>query len=95
MDIVTFFFVSLAIWRLARMIVGEQGPFKVFEIMRNHIARSKILPDWFVDGSVCIACISFWLALPPALVVSRNLAEVVVYTLSLSAVSVILLRKVG
>lgn len=95
MDIVTWFFISLAVWRAARMIVGERGPFDIFQRMRDTIATAKGLPAWFQDGTTCIACISFWLAMPPAIVASRNLAEVVVYTLSISAVSVILLRKVG
>lgn len=76
------------------MIVGEAGPFEIFQRMRDTIARSR-LPAWFIDGSTCIGCISFWFALAPALAVSKNLAEVIVYTLSISAVSVILLRKVG
>jgi hypothetical protein len=94
MDIVTWLFVSLAVWRFARMIVGEQGPFRIFERIREAMARGG-LPDWIVYGATCVACVSFWLALAPALAVSKNIAEVIVYTLSISAVSVILLRKVG
>lgn len=54
---------SLAVYRLARMVALERGPFDVFERIRgwSFIYLSK--ESWLNDGINCPLCLSFWFAL--------------------------------
>lgn len=64
----TFLLASLAVYRVSRMIADEEGPFSVFAKLRAHFK-----PDnWIGRGLECIMCVSFWVALPVALVVAPD-----------------------
>lgn len=51
----------LTVYRLARMVAKEDGPFAVFTLLRNQFTNDK---DWVAIGLRCPLCIGFWLALP-------------------------------
>jgi hypothetical protein len=55
----------LAVYRGARMVAKEDGPFSLFTTLRNLRTADK---DWIAVGIRCPLCIGFWLALPAALV---------------------------
>ncbi len=48
-----------AVFRLAKMIAQEEGPFSIFDKIRS-IGKNV---HWWQDGINCPYCISFWLAL--------------------------------
>lgn len=52
---------SLAVYRVARMLAKEDGPWNLFQRFRNQHTTQG---DWFAVGIRCPLCIGFWLALP-------------------------------
>ena len=54
----------LAVYRGARMVAKEAGPFNVFGKLRDTRTDPK---DWVAIGVRCPLCIGFWLALPAGL----------------------------
>jgi hypothetical protein len=65
--------IALAVWRVSRIIVREDGPFDVFAKLRGAIDPSQ--KTWIGRGLNCIACVSFWLALVAALLYGLSAAE--------------------
>lgn len=55
----------LACYRVARMVAWETGAFRVFERLRNLFPNNPT----YQEGITCVYCISFWLAIPAALLV--------------------------
>lgn len=55
----------LAVYRLARLVADEDGPFDVFARLRGAIDPDQA--TWIGRGLVCPLCVGFWLALPAAL----------------------------
>lgn len=93
-DISLFIVLSLAVWRVARIIVAEDGPFDLLAKARARFEIDK-QRTWIARGLMCVACISFWLGLIAAFLWHGFSFGSVIYGLALSAVSVILLRRVG
>lgn len=58
-----FVLAVLATYRLAHMIAREDGPFDIFARMREKVGQG----NWFGRGLACVLCLSFWLALPAAI----------------------------
>lgn len=74
---------ALFVYRLARMIAEEEGPFGVFTWLRG-------LPKpntWIWRGMECIMCLSVWVALPVAYYLG---GDWLLTWLALSAVAVII-----
>jgi len=63
---------TFAVYRLSRMIGLEEGPFEVFLTFRSWM-YSKFEYRWVRNGVVCPLCISFWISLPAALLVTYQL----------------------
>lgn len=59
MSILTFFLLSLGLWRVSKLITDEDGPFDIFANMRARLSQSS----WVGRGVRCIWCVSFWLGL--------------------------------
>lgn len=73
MSIVVLLIASLAVWRVARMITLEEGPFSVFSWIRGRVdARQQ---TWIGRGLSCLACVSFWLAALVALILQASVLE--------------------
>lgn len=60
-----FILAMLATYRVARMIALEDGPFDIFSRLQDHVDQKT----WVGRGLRCVLCVSFWLALPAALLV--------------------------
>ena len=87
-----FIIASLAIWRLSYAIVKENGPLMVFARLRARLAASQKRSGGLFDLISCIYCVSFWIGLVGALIVSNNVFEWVGYGLAFSAVAVLVER---
>lgn len=77
--------IGLAAWRLAYMLVKEDGPFAVFARLRTRLARLKLLE--------CVYCVSVWLAVGGYLI--RDIAEPVLVVLAIAAIAAMIQRWLG
>lgn len=93
-DPLTLLIIALAVWRVCRMWVAEDGPFDVFARARFALGVHK-QETWIQRGLSCIACLSFWLSLAASWPVSSSVWAWLLQGLAISAVSVVLMRKVG
>ena len=57
-----FLILTLATYRLARMIVLEDGPFDIFGRLRGLVFARFDAEHWITRGFNCVLCMSFWLA---------------------------------
>jgi len=87
MQPLTLILAALAVYRISRMVADEEGPFSVFTKLRA-LAPAQ---TWVARGLECIMCVSFWVAIPVALVVDWSPTWWLTW-LALSAVTV-LIRK--
>lgn len=60
---------TFVVYRISRMIAVEEGPFEVFTTIRTFFYHNKY-PEWIQRGIVCPLCVSFWIALPIAILVT-------------------------
>lgn len=81
----TLLLASLAVYRVSRMIAEEEGPFSLFAKIHTLAPAGT----WVSRGLECIMCVSFWVALPVALVVDWSPSWWLTW-LALSAVTVII-----
>lgn len=58
-----FVLAALANYRLSRAVVREDGPFDLFAAWRDRVGQAS----WVGRGFHCVQCVSFWLAVPLAL----------------------------
>jgi hypothetical protein len=59
-----FILAVLATWRVAYMLAREDGPADIFSTIREKVGQST----WIGRGLHCVLCMSFWLALPAAII---------------------------
>jgi hypothetical protein len=83
---------SLAVYRCARMIAQEDGPFDVFARLRAAVGQAS----WVGRGFHCVLCVSFWLAwIAVAMVVSPVLwREYILSSLGVAGGSVVIYQVV-
>lgn len=62
----------LATWRITNMLQDENGPYGVFARLQAWVARKPDTPGSFSDGFFCFYCLSLYVALPFALLLSFN-----------------------
>jgi len=55
-----FLLALLALYRLAHLLVVEDGPFLLAIRWRSWVCGQ--LDEWLCDGVTCVWCASFWLA---------------------------------
>jgi hypothetical protein len=60
-----FIILGLAVWRVAVMLVDEDGPGNIFGWMRSKLVResAKETPGSLSQGLSCVYCLSVWLSL--------------------------------
>lgn len=68
-----FVIVTLAVYRVSRMITMEDGPFDVFARIRGKIDPGQ--KTWIGRGLGCVLCVSFWIAGLAALIVGATWIE--------------------
>ena len=73
-DAFTFIVLTLAVFRLTRMLIVDDGPFDVFRKMREAVGivngggLTVITRRWIWSGLLsCHWCLSVWVAFPAAL----------------------------
>ena len=78
----------LACYRLAQLVVLDEGPYKVFERFRAELGRRAAGGDAFWENMAellhCPFCMGVWFALPLAVWVGGTLIEVVVIWLAIA-----------
>lgn len=77
-----FILVSLGVFRLAYLIVEEDGPGDIFGTLRNWSFAH--LSPWF--DAECPHCVAVWLSLPAAFILTQGWF-VLVYWLAIAAVA--------
>jgi hypothetical protein len=69
-NILIFALAALAVYRAARMLADEEGPFSLFARLRGAVDPDQ--RTWVGRGLNCPLCIGLWLALPVALALSTD-----------------------
>lgn len=62
LDLTTFLIAALATWRLAYLVVHDEGPFSLMTKLRGRLDPDQ--RTWIGRGVNCMVCVSFWLAWP-------------------------------
>lgn len=70
---ISFVVASLVVYRLSRMLALEEGPFDIFMETRAWAWKRFEGKAWIQAGIQCPLCISFWLAIPIAILVTLQL----------------------
>jgi hypothetical protein len=84
-DVWCFALCALAVWRVAHLMTGESGPWDLVERLRASLGFGLM-------GRLmgCFYCISFLVALPPALWMSSGRTGFLIQWMALSAVACLL-----
>jgi hypothetical protein len=82
-----FVLAAVAVWRVTHLLASEDGPFDV--IARTRLAFGN---SFFGKAMDCFGCLSFWVGVPFAFVVSGRIQEVLVIWLALSGAAFLLER---
>lgn len=95
-DIPVFAFVlaCLAVYRLSRMVIAEDGPFDVFGRIRWLVYKDPRKHGWVQKGFSCVLCVSFWISWPIALLLPFGNWQTYVLSALGSAGVVLLIQKV-
>lgn len=97
--VVPFILVALSVYRVAHLIVSEDGPFYLFSSFRKRLMQweqKRGRPHWIIDGFHCIYCVSFWGGWVGALFVPfTSVYDYAIIALALSSVTVLLKKTLG
>lgn len=95
----TYILLALATWRIASLLVNEEGPFRVFEKLREKVGIHKEeIRDGFLPGVLsCVWCCSMWVGGIWTLVwfFFPSVVEWLALPFALSAVAIGVERMVG
>ena len=80
-----FLLAALATWRLALLLVREDGPWRIFARLRNRLDTSRLSQ---LLG--CVKCVGMWVSIPFAFFVRGDWAELVVIWLALAGVAALI-----
>jgi hypothetical protein len=82
-----FILSTLVVWRVTHLLAAEDGPWEMIAGMRSAIGNS-------VFGRLmdCFGCLSIWVSIPFAFVVSRRIQDDLLIWLALSAAAFLLER---
>jgi hypothetical protein len=80
-----FVLAALATWRLAFLLVREDGPWDLSARLRRWLGEG-----FFGKLSGCVKCISFWVAFPLAFFVGGSWVELIVVWLALAGVTALI-----
>lgn len=99
MSAITFLILALATWRVASLLVNEEGPFSVFLRLRrlagiqyDPMGEIEVVPDKFFAGVLsCVWCCSVWVGLFWAAFyfISPSVCEIIAIAPALSAGAII------
>jgi len=86
-------FAILATYRLSRMIVGEDGPFSIFDKIRGFVMRKYNSDHWLYNGIGCPLCVSFWISAIFALYVTDNAASFPLFWFGIAGAVTLIYRR--
>jgi hypothetical protein len=80
---------SLGVFRIARMIAWEDGPFDAFAWVRGRLGQGT----WVGRGFHCVLCLSFWIALPAGWYAAQggSIENVVVYWMGIAGAATLII----
>lgn len=89
--------IGLATWRISKILVDEEGPFKVFHHLRIFISKGLPTGNQFIETLwglfSCVWCMSVWvgflLALTWYYLWYHPLAKIAIYGFAFSAVAIV------
>lgn len=81
---------GLAVWRLAHMLVVEDGPKDIIAKLRARLAEKQKSSGGLYDAFSCVACMSFWIGSVAALGPAGSVLQWIGYTLAFSAVATLI-----
>jgi len=87
--LINFALAAFAVWRVAHMLVHEDGPRRLIAQLRALVAGTEL-----GRALECVGCMSLWLALPASVWVSRRFSESIPTWLALSGAA-FLLERIG
>jgi hypothetical protein len=76
---------ALAVWRLTHLLASEDGPWDVIVRVRARLGQSIL--GRLMD---CFYCLSLWISLPLAVILSDGWSGLLVYWLALSGAACLL-----
>lgn len=76
----------LAVYRLVRMFLLEDGPFDVFSGLQARLTQKT----WVGRGLKCFLCLSFWLSLGAALLIAADWRQLLLLWGGIAGGSVVL-----
>ncbi len=92
MSWILFAAAGLGVYKLARAIAMEEGPFSIFLRIRDRAGQGS----WVGRGLQCPSCLSFWLGLAAALLIPvSNPGEFVLAWLGIAGLATLIWRVVG
>jgi len=80
-----FFLAALSVWRIAFLLVREDGPWHIFARLRQRLGSG-----FFGSLFKCVKCLGVWVAIPFAFFVGGNWKELVVIWFALSGVTALI-----
>jgi len=84
----------LVVYRISRMIVGEMGPFNLFDKLRSAIMKRYDPNHWLYNGIGCPLCVSFWISAPVAIYAATDLLSWFMYWLAIAGAVTIIYRGI-
>lgn len=87
-----FYFIlsCLAVFRITYMIINENGPYNIFGKLSYYIKSKRYKDGGIVQLFTCFYCLSIYISIPFSILLSNSILEFILYTLSLSTVSIFL-----
>lgn len=92
MDAITLIIGGLVTWRVSYMLVKEDGPLFMLARMRAYLAKNQQKRGGLFDLISCVYCTSVWIGSVTALFVAVDVLEFIMYSLSFSAITVLVER---
>lgn len=92
MDFLAFIIGGLATWRVSYMLVKETGPLAIFARFRAYLASKQEKIGGLFDMLSCVGCTSVYVGFVTALELASGPIDIIMYTLSFSAVAVLIER---
>ena len=86
----TFVIAALATFRISVALAEEEGPFGIFRAWRGALDPDQT--TWLGRGVNCVFCVSFWVALPFAVLIEPDLWRVPLVWFALAG-AVVLIRR--
>lgn len=95
--------IGLACWRISSMVVGEEGPWFVFDNIRRLVKAGDYndLPEpdrrWFIGIFECVWCCSMWVGIAYAAIyyISPEFSVLCAVPFAISAISIVVHHMIG